>query len=122
MKILIIEDDIKNIALFKAVLGVNPTLKIFTEQNGKAALEKIEGSNFNLIILDIQLPGMNGIEICKKVRTLEKYKSTPIIAVTAFAMKGDKERILKAGFDNYISKPIKIKDFRETIMEYLNNS
>ncbi len=105
--------------LFKAVLGTIPNLSILTCITGKEGLQYLKTNNLDVIILDIQLPDMSGIDICKELRKLEKYKKTPILAVTSFAMKGDKERILDAGFNDYISKPLQIKEFRESVIKYL---
>jgi len=110
-----VEDNEKNMKLFKAVLNTMLDIEIVAETHGARAFESLKSDNPDLIILDIQLPDMSGIDICKELRKLEKYKNIPIIAVTSFAMKGDKERILKAGFDTYIAKPININDFRETV-------
>ncbi len=106
--------------LFRAILKLIPDLEIYEESKGNLGLELIKSGEPDLIILDIQLPEMNGIEICSELRKLDKFKDTPIIAVTSFAMKGDKERILKAGFNQYVSKPIKVKEFREIVKRYLN--
>ena len=62
---------------------------------------------------------MNGIEICAKLKKIDKFKDIPFIAVTSFAMKGDKERILSAGFNRYLSKPIRVQEFRELIKTLL---
>ena len=70
--------------------------------------------------MDIQLPELDGVEICKQLRKIEKFKDVPMIAVTSFAMKGDKERILNAGFNEYISKPIRVQEFRELVKSYLD--
>ena len=96
-----------------------PDCEIITEERGRIALEKIKSAFPDLIILDIQLPEMSGIEICQKLRKLDEFKTTPIIAVSALAMKGDKERIVAAGFNEYISKPIRINELRKTIQEYI---
>jgi len=116
----VIEDNEKNMKLFRAILKLIPDLEIYEESKGNLGLELIKSGEPDLIILDIQLPEMNGIEICSELRKLDKFKDTPIIAVTSFAMKGDKERILKAGFNQYVSKPIKVKEFREIVKRYLN--
>ena len=116
--IFIVEDDLKNLKLFKAILGKMPEFDVRFEIQGKQAFEYIKDEYPDLIILDIQLPEMSGIEICQELRKIEKFKKTPIIAVTALAMKGDKDRIMAAGFTDYISKPIKIKVFRETILKW----
>ncbi len=115
----VIEDNEKNMKLFRAILKLIPDLEIFEETRGDLGLELIKSGEPDLIILDIQLPEMSGIEICEELRKIEKFKSTPIIAVTSFAMKGDKERILSAGFNEYISKPIKVKEFRELVNSYI---
>ena len=116
----VVEDNEKNMKLFRAILKLIPDLKLHEESKGDLGLELIKSGEPDLIILDIQLPEMNGIEICNELRKMDKFKDTPIIAVTSFAMKGDKERILKAGFNQYVSKPIKVQEFREIVKSYLN--
>ena len=118
-KVYVIEDNEKNMKLFRAILKLIPNIEIFEETQGDLGFELIKSGNPDLIILDIQLPKMNGIDICRELRKLKKYEKTPIIAVTSFAMKGDKERIMSAGFNNYIAKPIKVQEFRELISNYL---
>jgi two-component system cell cycle response regulator DivK len=117
--IYIVEDNEKNMKLFRAILKLIPNIEIFEETQGNLGLELIKTGNPNLIILDIQLPILNGIEICEELRRIDKFINIPIIAVTSFAMKGDKERILKAGFNEYVSKPIKVKEFRNLIEKYI---
>jgi two-component system cell cycle response regulator DivK len=116
----VVEDNEKNMKLFRAILKLIPDLKLYEESKGDSGLELIKSGEPDLIILDIQLPEMNGIEICNELRKMDKFKDTPIIAVTSFAMKGDKERILKAGFNQYVSKPIKVQEFREIVKGYLD--
>ena len=118
-QIYIVEDNRKNMELFIAVLETLSHLRILTATKGKEGLELIKSGNPDIIILDIQLPDISGTEICKELRKIERFKTTPIIAVSSLAMKGDKEMIMGAGFDNYISKPIMIKDFRELIQNLL---
>lgn len=118
-EIYIVEDNEKNLELFKAVLGTMQNLEISSSITGKEGLELIKSNNPDIIILDIQLPDINGTDICRALRKIKKFKETPIIAVSSFAMKGDKERILEAGFDYYFSKPLKISNFREKIQEFL---
>ena len=121
-KVYLIEDNEKNMKLFKAILNTMDTIELYTETEGDRGLELIKSGDPDLILLDIQLPMISGIEICKTLRELEKFKNTPIIAVTAFAMKGDEERILKAGFNEYIAKPIKVSEFRNVIIKFLHNN
>jgi len=118
-KIFIVEDNEKNLELFIAVLGTIPKIEIFSSITGKEGLKLIQSENPDVILLDIQLPDINGTEICKELRKLKKFKKTPIIVVTSFAMKGDKEQILEAGFNDYISKPLIIKNFRKKIQNLL---
>ncbi len=114
-KIIIVEDNRKNLELFKAVLGMIPNLEILAKENGKDGLELIKSEEPDIILLDIQLPDMKGTDICKELRKMKKFFNTPIIAVTSFAMKGDKERIIEAGFNDYVSKPLNILEFRKKI-------
>jgi two-component system cell cycle response regulator DivK len=118
-KVYLVEDNAKNMKLFHAILKLIPDIEIFSETRGDLGLELIKSGDPDLIILDIQLPDISGIEIAKKVRSIERFKNIPMIAVTSFAMRGDKERILSAGFDKYISKPIRVQKFRELVKSIL---
>ncbi len=118
-KIIIVEDNRKNLELFKAVLGMIPNLEILAKENGKDGLELIISEEPDIILLDIQLPDMKGTDICKELRKMEKFFHTPIIAVTSFAMKGDKARIIEAGFNDYVSKPLNILEFRKKIQNII---
>lgn len=117
----IVEDHEINMKLFRAILKGIPNVDLFEAISGDQGLEFIKSGEPDLIILDIQLPEINGIEICTELRKIEKFKELPIIAVTSFAMKYDKERILSAGFNAYISKPIKVAEFRELISRIIGN-
>jgi two-component system cell cycle response regulator DivK len=119
-KVYVVEDNEKNMKLFRAILKLIPEIEIFEESKGDLGFELIKSGDPDLVILDIQLPEMNGIEICSELRKIDQFKDVPIVAVTSFAMKGDKERILEAGFNQYISKPIKVQEFRELVKKYLN--
>lgn len=118
----VIEDNEKNMKLFKAILKMIPDLEIFAETRGNTGLELIKSGDPDLVVLDIQLPEISGIEICTELRKMDKFKDIPIIAVTSFAMKGDEERIMSAGFNAYISKPIKVAEFRDMVKKYLAQS
>ncbi|TXT67646.1 MAG: Polar-differentiation response regulator DivK [Promethearchaeota archaeon] len=115
----IIEDNTKNMKLFKAILKLIPNIQIFSETRGDLGLELIKSGDPDLIILDIQLPEISGIDIAKELRKIDKFKDVPIIAVTSFAMKGDKERILEVGINEYVPKPIKVQEFRELVKSML---
>lgn len=107
--ILIVDDNPLNLRLVSYVLtakGYDIHLAIDAED----ALSNLKNFLPDLILMDIQLPGMDGIELTQKLKSDPNYKKIPIIAITAYAMKGDKENALEKGCDGYISKPIDIKE------------
>ncbi|MGE5682451.1 MAG: response regulator, partial [Bacillota bacterium] len=87
-------------------------------ENGEEAYENAKKQHFDLILMDMQMPVMNGFEATEKIRLLPGYKDTPVIALTAFAMKGDREKCLEAGATDYIPKPIDSKEFIEKVKYY----
>lgn len=106
LNVLLVEDNVINQKI--TFLTLKPLVKnIDTASNGKEALDKIARSDYDLILMDIQMPVMNGLIAAEKIRALEQstYSHTPIIAITANAMLGDKEKCLAVGIDEYISKP-----------------
>jgi len=102
--ILVIEDNPDNMTAIKAIIDSKYT--IFEATDGEMGLNLIKSKHPNLVLCDIMLPKLDGIAVIRKVRADENLKGTPCIAITAKAMKGDKERILSAGFDAYVTKPI----------------
>lgn len=117
--ILLVEDNIINQKLVKAYLK-NRNYKIDIADNGLEALEKARSNNYDLIIMDIQLPGIDGLEATRRVRGLEQHKETPIIALTAYAMKGDAQKSINAGCNSYLSKPVTPEVLLETINLHLS--
>lgn len=104
-KILLIEDNPDNADLVFAFL--DDLYDVDACSDGFSALEKLNGDyRPSLILCDISLPGMDGLQLLKKIRELPPHTGTPIIALTSHAMKGDQERFLAGGFDAYVSKPI----------------
>lgn len=87
-------------------------------ENGAEAVDQVSKQKFDLILMDMQMPVMNGFEATEKIRTIPEYKDTPIIALTAFAMKGDKEKCLESGATDYIPKPIDSQEFVEKVKFY----
>ena len=117
INILVVEDNLVNQKLIVRILGKKGYL-VDTANDGNEAVEKMSHNNYDLVLMDIQMPKMDGIEATGLIRKKEKEENarmTPIIALTAHAMKGDKERFLKAGMNSYISKPIKQNQLMETI-------
>jgi len=117
-KILIVEDDPMNMELFRDLLVVLG-YSIYEATDAREALEQASENKFDLILMDIQLPGMDGLTATKIIKKESENKDTPIVALTAYAMKGDKERIEGAGCDGYITKPINTKKFAETVATFL---
>ena len=115
--ILLIEDNPDNTLTIMALLGNEYFL--LSAEDGTSGLEKARNFKPDLILLDISLPGLDGFEVLKGIRETESIKHTPVIAVTARAMKGDKEALLKAGFDAYIPKPVENELLESTINQLL---
>jgi len=116
--ILIIEDNFKNLKLVRDVLQFHgySTLEAETGETGVAlARERLPA----LILLDVQLPGMDGRATLKVLKADVSTGHIPIIALTAFAMKGDKESLLTEGFDGYVAKPVDIKELPKVVERYL---
>ena len=116
-KVLVVEDNPTNAKLVREMLQVK-NFTVDAAENGKKAIEKAEKEMYDIILMDIGLHGMDGIEARKIIKNNPAYKDVPVIAITSFAMKGDKERILAAGFDDYISKPIHLADFLNRLEKY----
>ncbi|HVE42455.1 MAG TPA: response regulator [Planctomycetota bacterium] len=102
--IAVVEDNADNRLLLRAFLA--DAYEIVEYETGMAALEAFASMRPDLILLDVSLPGMDGLAVLSRVRGDERLKKLPVIALTAHAMHGDRERFLKAGFDDYVSKPI----------------
>jgi|YelNatPaOPRAMG01_1025707.scaffolds.fasta_scaffold125570_1 CheY-like chemotaxis protein len=118
-KILIVEDNAINLDLITAMLEPFD-LDIITAEDGYEALKKVdENPHLSLILLDIGLPGIDGIEVFKRLKCNDASKGIPVIAVTAHAMAGNKEHLMSIGFNDFIAKPIDKNILREKIKEYL---
>jgi PAS domain S-box-containing protein len=119
-KVLIVEDNKINMLLAKALIKqIIPNLSIFEVYNGQEALNKIELINPDLILMDIQMPIMNGYEATTEIRKIKKFKEIPIIALTAGIVVGEKNRCLEAGMNDYVSKPIIKENLEEVISKWL---
>ena len=117
-RILIVEDNPQNMRLIEMTLRAKGyTLLMATD--GEEALDMAMRERPDLIIMDMQLPKVNGLEVTRKLRNTPAFSHTPIIAITAYAMKGDKERVIESGCDAYLSKPINTRDLPEMIAEML---
>lgn len=119
-RILIVEDNDLNLKLFRDLLGANGYETVETKE-GLEAISLTRNLKPDLILMDIQLPEISGLEVTKKIKADDEICNIPVIAVTAFAMKDDEEKILKAGCEAYISKPISIDHFMSTVQRFLEN-
>ena len=103
-KVVVIEDNPDNRELLRAILG--PLYRVTDYSTGQEALEGIRKDRPDVILLDISLPGMDGLEILEKIRAEADFREIPVIALTAHVVSGDREKYLAAGFNDYIAKPI----------------
>ncbi|MBM2824613.1 MAG: putative transcriptional response regulator protein [Dehalococcoidales bacterium] len=115
--ILIAEDEPKNAKLIGDLLRIKG-YRVVEATDGKQAVELCRVMKPDMILMDIMMPVMNGLEATKAIRGDATTGNVPIIALTSLAMKGDKELILEAGCNTYISKPIDIKEFLKTVAKY----
>ncbi|MCH7965473.1 MAG: response regulator [Bacteroidetes bacterium] len=118
IKILLVEDYKHSQIIVTRLLKKNKFESIVVVENGQEALDQVKEQKYDLILMDMQMPVMNGFEATQKIRQLDEYKNTPIIALTAFAMKGDKEKCLEAGATDYIPKPIDSQEFIQKVKYY----
>lgn len=116
--VLIVEDNELNMKLFHDLLEAHG-YNIIGTRDGMEALRIARDSRPDLILMDIQLPEVSGLEVTKWIKEDDRLKSIPVIAVTAFAMKGDEEKIREGGCEAYIAKPISVTNFLGTVKKYL---
>ena len=117
-KVLIVEDNELNMKLFHDLLEAHGHETVQT-RDGYEALELAREHKPDLILMDIQLPEVSGLDVTRWLKDEEALADIPVIAVTAFAMKGDEQKILEGGCEGYISKPISVNEFMEVIQRYI---
>lgn len=120
-RVMIVEDNELNMKLFNDLLEAQSYETIQT-RSGFEALDLARAHRPDLILMDIQLPEVSGLEVTKWLKEDEELSSIPVIAITAFAMKGDEERIRQGGCEAYISKPISVMKFIEVVKSYLGDA
>jgi two-component system cell cycle response regulator DivK len=116
--ILIVEDNQANMMFLNDLLEAKG-YQTLQSANGDDALELTRRHSPDLILMDIQLPGLSGLDVTKILKADDAFKHIPIIAVTAFAMKGDEERIRKAGCDDFVSKPVSMSALLDAIASFI---
>jgi two-component system cell cycle response regulator DivK len=116
-QVLVVEDNERNMKLFRDVLQASGyrTLEATT---GERAVELAIEHGPDMVLMDIQLPDIDGVEALDRLRADDRFASVPVLALTAQAMDGDRERFLAAGFDGFLSKPVDIADFVATVKRY----
>jgi two-component system, cell cycle response regulator DivK len=119
--ILIVEDNELNMKLFSDLLEAHG-YRVIQTRDGLSALDLARRHKPDLVLMDIQLPEVSGIEVTKWMKEADDLKHIPVIAVTAFAMKGDEEKIKEGGCEAYISKPISVLSFLQTIDVFLKQA
>lgn len=116
-RILVVEDNEKNMKLFRDVL-VATGYRTLEATTGGDAVDMASEHTPDLVLMDIQLPDLDGVQALHRLRADERTATIPIVALTAQAMRGDRERFLAAGFDGYVSKPVNVRDLLETVRQH----
>ena len=120
-KVLIVEDNELNMKLFHDLLEAHDIDTVQTV-DGRNVLDLARSEKPDLILMDIQLPEVSGLDVTKWLKADDELKSIPVVAVTAFAMKGDEQKIREGGCEDYISKPISVTNFLEIVQKYLGKA
>ena len=116
-QILVVEDNEKNMKLFRDVLRATG-YRTLEASTGAQALIVATAHQPALVLMDVRLPDMGGVEVLRRLRMDERTATIPVLAVTAQAMKGDRARFIEAGFDGYLSKPVDIDVFLATVEQH----
>jgi len=116
--ILIVDDNLMNLKLARVLLA-NEGFEVLTASGAEQALAILGKVMPRLILMDIQMPGMDGLELTRRLRADARHRATQIVAFTAYAMKGDREQMLEAGCNGYISKPINPDTFVDIVSNHL---
>jgi two-component system, cell cycle response regulator DivK len=116
--ILVVEDNAKNLKLVRDVL-CHDGYQVIEAGSAEDGIKLAEAQCPGLVLMDIQLPGMDGLEALKVLKQSQRTASVPVVAVTAFAMKDDRKRALDAGFDGYLEKPISVQALRAEVRNFL---
>ena len=116
-RILVVEDNEKNMKLFRDVLGATGYRTLEATTGGEAVLLATEHAP-DLVLMDIQMPDVDGVEALRRLRADERTAAIPVLAVTAQAMQGDREHFLAEGFDGYLSKPVNVRELIGTVRRH----
>ncbi len=116
-QVLVVEDNERNMKLFRDVLRASG-FRTLEATTGERAVEVALAEAPDLVLMDIQLPDIDGVEALRRLKADERFAPVPVVALTAQAMEGDRERFLAAGFDGYLSKPVDITEFVAAVKAY----
>ncbi len=117
-RVLVVEDNAVNRKVVEGIL-TRRNYDVGTAENGRAAMELLTRKAFDLVLMDVQMPEMDGFEATRRIRADARLRGMPIVAMTAHAMKGDRERCLEHGMDDYLTKPVKADALEETVQKWL---
>ncbi len=120
-KVLAIEDNTTNMVLISRIVEAEG-LKLLQAEDGPGALELLSREVPDLILLDINIPGINGLDLARQIKADNRLAHIPLIATTANVLLGDRERCLEAGCDDYMPKPLDIRKLRELMRDYLSGT
>ena len=119
--IFIVDDHPVNLELAKVLLTLEG-YEVHTASDAESALHMLSDLHPDLILMDVQLPGMDGLELARRLKASPTHRNSRIVALTAYAMKGDEEKALAAGCDGYLSKPINTRTFPTIVAGYLGDN
>ena len=117
-KILVAEDDLASRELVREILETCG-YQVLEARDGREALQRVEETAPDLVILDIQMPGLDGSAVLRQLRQDSRFTSLPVVAVTSYAMRGDREKALAAGFDAYLTKPLNAAALKKQLEQLL---
>jgi two-component system cell cycle response regulator DivK len=118
-KILYVEDDYHNFLLVQRTLSVLPGVEVVNAPDAAAGLEMAKDDQPDLILVDVHLPGMNGIDMSRELKADQQTARIPVVALTANVLKGERERALDAGCADFVAKPFSLRPFRELVARHL---
>jgi CheY-like chemotaxis protein len=119
-KVLVVDDDVRNIFALTSLLE-DHNLEVYHAENGRAGIELLKQTpDIDLVLMDIMMPEMDGYETMKAIREIQRFRSLPIIALTAKAMKGDRAKCIEAGASDYITKPVDLEQLFSVLRVSVN--
>lgn len=118
-KILYVEDDYHNFLLVQRTLSVLPDVEVVNAPDAEAGLAQARAEKPDLILVDVHLPGMNGIDMTRELKADKSIAEIPVVALTANVLKGERERALEAGCVDFVAKPFSLRPFRELVARHL---